>query len=113
MLALRVGDTVLRRGQPQAEFGAVDGPHAQLAGGVGEPHHPVHAVVVGQRDRVQPGPGRLLHQLLRVGGAVQEAEVRMHMQLRVRDTGQTETGVVPVMALHQIRRCTPVAVAVP
>ena len=112
MLALRVGDTVLRRGQPEAEFGAVDGAHAQLASGVSESHHPVHAVVVGQRDRVQPGPGRLLDQLLGVGGAVEEAEVRMHMQLGVGDTGQTETGVVPVMPLHQIRGCPRVALAV-
>ena len=86
--ALRVGHPVLRCGQPEREFGPEHGGHLQLGGRLGEPHHPVHPVVVGERDRVQTEPGGLLDQLLGVAGAVQEAEVGVAVQLGVRGGGR-------------------------
>ena len=85
--ALRVGHPVLRGGQPERELGAEHRGHAQLGGGLGEPHHPVHAVVVGEREGLQTQPGGLLDQLLGVAGAVQEAEVGVAVQLGVGHRG--------------------------
>ena len=77
---LRVGDAVLVAGQPDAELGAEG--RAQLrAALVGEPprglrelRHPVHPVVVGEGEHLEPEPGRLGDQLAGGGRAVQEAE---------------------------------------
>ena len=68
------GDGDLRaehRGQPH-------GP-----GRLGEAHHAVQAVVVGERERLEPQAGRFLGQLLGVRGAVEEREVRVAVQLGV------------------------------
>ena len=52
--ALRIGHPVLRGGEPQRQLGAEDRADPQLGGGLGEADHAVHAVVVGERERVQP-----------------------------------------------------------
>src|SRR5947209_11035513 len=52
--------------------GAEHGTHVQLARGLGEAHHPVEPVVVGDRDRVQAEPGRLLGQFLGVARRSEE-----------------------------------------
>jgi hypothetical protein len=70
VLTLRVGYPTLGRGKMQGQFRSEDSPDAQLAGRFGEAHHPVHPVVISDRDRVQAQPGTLLDQLLRVAGAV-------------------------------------------
>ncbi len=100
----RIRNPVLRPRQPQAQLRAVHRAHPQLPRRVGEAHHPVHPVVVGQRERVQPRPRRLLHQPLRMRRPVQEAEVRVRVQLRIRHPGQPGTHVVPAVPLHQVRR---------
>jgi hypothetical protein len=82
--ALRIGDAVLGLGQVQRQLRTEDG--AQIAvrlGGLGHPDHAVEAVVVGQREGVQPQPDRLLDQLLRGGGAVEEAVERVAVQLGI------------------------------
>ena len=62
--ALGVGHAVLRAGEPEGELGAVDGRQvvAPLRG-LGEQRRAVEAVVVGDRERVQAEPDRLLDQL--------------------------------------------------
>ena len=81
--ALGVGDAVLRAAQPERELGAEDG--GQVVGGCGLGQHrgAVEAVVVGDRERVQPEPDGLLDQLGRRAGAVEEAEVAVAVQLGV------------------------------
>ena len=83
--ALRIGHPVLRGGEPQRQLCAEDRADPELGGGLGEPDHPVHAVVVGECQRVQAQARRLLDQLLRVTRTVQEAEVGVAVQLGVRD----------------------------
>ncbi len=83
VLALRVGDAVLRPGQPEAELGAEHRRQPVRLGRLGEPDDPVEAIVVGQRQRGQAEAGGGLGQLLRAGGAVEEAEVGVAVQLRV------------------------------
>ena len=71
--------------RPQRQFGAEHGTHVQFRGRFGEPHRPVQAVVVGQREGTQIQPGGLFDQLLRRAGPVEEAVRRMRMQLGIRD----------------------------
>ena len=69
----------------QRQFGAEHGTHVEFGGRFGEPHRPVQAVVVGQRQRAQIQPGRLFDQLLGRAGTVEEAVRRMRMQFGIRD----------------------------
>ena len=87
MAALRIGHPVLRRGEPQRQLRAEDGADPELGGGLGEPDHAVHPVVVGEREGVEPQAGGPLDQLLGMARAVQEAEVGVAVQLGVRDAG--------------------------
>src|SRR5947209_5659910 len=59
----------------------------RLGGRFGEADDPVEPVVVGDGQGGQTEPGRLLHQLLRVRRPVQEAEVRVAVELGVGDGG--------------------------
>ena len=59
--------------------------HLEFLGGLGESHHPVQPVVVGQRDGAQIEPGGLLDEFLRRAGAVEEAVRRMRVQFGIRD----------------------------
>ena len=68
---------------PQRQLGAEDGAQVELGGRFGEPHRPVKAVVVGQRQGAQTEPGGLLDQFLRRAGPVEEAERRMRVQLGI------------------------------
>ena len=69
----------------QRKLGAEHGAHVEFGGRFGEPHRPVQAVVVGQRERTQIQPGGLLDQLLRRARSVEKAVRRMRMQLRICD----------------------------
>ncbi len=69
--------------RPQRQFGAEDGAQVEFGGRFGEPHRPVQAVVVGQRQGAQAQPGGLLDQFLRRAGPVEEAERRMRVQLGI------------------------------
>ncbi len=71
----------------QREFGTEHRAYIQFNGGFGEPHRPVQAVVIGQRQRTQIQPGGLLDQFLRRTGPVEEAVRRMRMQFGVCDGG--------------------------
>ncbi len=80
------GVGVLVSGRPQAQLGAEHraqlGPLiAEPRGGLRELRDPVHAVVVGQGERLEPEPGRLGDQLAGGGGPVEEAERGMAVQL--------------------------------
>src|SRR5262249_26296148 len=87
MVTDRVGDTVLRARQAEAELGAVRGVDAELLRCLREPDDAVHAVVVGQRDRVETETCRLFDQFLRVARPVEEAEVGVAVHFGVRDAG--------------------------
>ena len=83
MAALRVGHAVLGLGEPERQLRAEHGGHAHGPSRLGEAHHAVEAVVVGDGQRLQPEPGRLLGQLLGVAGPVEEAEGGVAVQLGV------------------------------
>ena len=77
----------------QRQFGAEHGTHVEFHGRFGEPHRPVQAVVVGQRQRAQIQPGRLFDHLLGCAGTVEEAVRRMRMQFGVRDGRTSAPGL--------------------
>jgi hypothetical protein len=69
----------------EGELGPEDGGHPRLLCRLGEAHDTVEPVVVGQRQGVEPEAGGFGDELLGVRGAVEEAEVRMAVELRVPD----------------------------
>jgi hypothetical protein len=83
--ALGVRDAVLRGGQAHRQLRSMHGRQVVGLGGLGEAGRAVEAVVIGQRQGVQPEPHGLLHQVLRRRRTIQEAEVRMRVQLGVRN----------------------------
>ena len=68
----------------QRQFSAEHRGHLQFLGGLGEAHHPVEPVVIGQRDRAQVETDSLLDEFLRRAGTVEEAVRRMRVQFRIR-----------------------------
>ena len=88
VLALGVGEAVLRAAEPERELGAEDGLQVGKAlGRLGEAHDAVEAVVVGHREPVEAEPVRLFDELLGRGGTVEEAERRVRVQLGVGHDG--------------------------
>ncbi len=84
VLPRRVGDAVRRLARcTERQFRTEDGGEADLARNLGEADDPVEAVVVGERERREPEPGRFLDQFLRVAGTVEEGEIRMAVQLGI------------------------------
>jgi hypothetical protein len=83
VLALRVGFAVGRPGDAQRELGPEDRGQVELPGGEREADRAVETVVVGDRETDQPQARRLLRQLFRVAGAVEEGEVGVAVQLGV------------------------------
>ena len=69
----------------EGQFGTEHRLHVEFLGGLGETHHTVEPVVIGQRDGAQIEPGGFLDEFLRRAGAVEEAVRRMRVQLGVRD----------------------------
>ena len=67
----------------ERQLGTEHGGHVEFPGRLGEPHHPVEPVVIGQGQGTQTEPGRLLHQFLRRAGAVEKAVGRMGVQLGI------------------------------
>ncbi len=80
---LGVGHPGLRPGQAQSDLGSEDRRQVGWTGGLGEADYPVHPVVVSDRQGREAEVHRLFDQLLRVRGPVQEAEVRVAVQLGV------------------------------
>ncbi len=78
-----VGLARARAGRGERHLGPEDRRQPARPRRIGEADHAVEAVVVGQRQRGQPEPVRLGHQLLRVAAAVEEAEPRVRVQLGV------------------------------
>ena len=70
-------------GEPERQLGAEHRGHAHRPGRLGEAHHAVEAVVVGEGQGLEAEAGRLLGQLLGVAGAVEEAEGGVAVQLGV------------------------------
>ena len=68
----------------ERDLGAEHGGQANGAGRFGEAHDAVEAVVIGERQRLQTQARRFLGQLLGVRGTVEEREVAVAVQLRVR-----------------------------
>jgi hypothetical protein len=90
VLAGRVGQPVGRlerrlTGRDERELGAEHRGQADLAGRLGEAHHAVEPVVVGQGQAGEAEAGGLLGQVLGVAGPVEEREVRVAVQLGVGD----------------------------
>ena len=79
----RIGLAHGHGGASEGDLGAEDGGQPQLAGGLGEADHAVEAVVVGEGERLQAEAGGLLHQRFGRAGPVEEAEVRVAVQLGV------------------------------
>ncbi len=69
----------------QRQLGTEHRGHVQFLGGLGETHHPVEPVVIGQRDGPQIQAGGLLDEFLRCAGTVEEAVCRVRVQFGVRD----------------------------
>ncbi len=82
--SLRIGYPVLGAGQPEGQLGAEYRRHPHRSGRLGETDHPVHAIVVGDGQGLQAQAGGFFDQLLRMGSPVEEAEVRVTVQLGVR-----------------------------
>ena len=97
----------------QGDLGAEHRRHAHGPRRLGEAHHAVEAVVIGERERFETEPGSLHHQLLRVRGAVEEGEVGVAVQLGVRHRtdGAGQPGGVEGLAVAGPRRA--VAARVP
>jgi hypothetical protein len=68
----------------ERDLGAGDGLEAPGAGALSELHRPVEAVVVGEGEGLVPHLPRPQHQLLDVRGALEEGEVRVTVELSVR-----------------------------
>ena len=69
------------------QLGAGDRPHAAVARRLCEDERAAQVVVVGQRERLEAELGGLQGELIGLGGAVQERERRVAVQLGVREVG--------------------------
>ena len=90
-------------GDVEGQLGAEAGGQAVLLGRLGEADQPVHAVVVGEGQRLEAEPHRLLDQFLGRGRAVEEAERGVRVQLgeghlRPDALGQRERAVLGALA---------------
>jgi len=84
MGTLRVGHPGLCPREAKGDFGPEDGGQASCGRGFGEPDRPVHAVVIGDGQRLEPQAHRLFHQLVGVRSTIEEAEIGVAVQLGVR-----------------------------
>ncbi len=80
---------VCARVEAQGDLGPEDGGQAGRAGGFGEADRPVHTVVVGDGQRLEPEAYCLFHELVGVRSTVEEAEIGVAMQLGVRAPSPT------------------------
>ena len=87
VVAFGVGHPVLPAGEAEAQLGAEDGGQADGRRRLGEAHHAIHAVVIGEGEGGEAEAGCFLGQFFRVRCAVEEAEVGMAVQLGVGDRG--------------------------
>ena len=85
-VALEPGDVLgVGEARGQRQLGAEHGRQAGGAGGLGEAHDAVEAVVIGEGERLEAEPGGFVDELLGVRGAVEERVVGVAVQLGVRD----------------------------
>jgi hypothetical protein len=89
-----VGLAVLRAREVERQLGPEHGGHAHGPGRLGEADHAVEPVVVGDGQRLEAEAGGLLGQLLGVAGPVEEAEVRVAVQLGI--GGGADVAVEPL-----------------
>jgi hypothetical protein len=88
VVALGIGFAVLRGAELEREFGAEEGAETRMRlGGFGETHGTVEAVVIGESDGVEPEPHGFFDEGFGPGGAVEEAEVRVRVQLGIGHDG--------------------------
>ena len=84
MFARRIGlPGQMFAGQTQGELGTEDGGHAVCSCGFREAHHAVEAVVIGQCQRIEAKTCRFFDQLFGMRRPIEEAEIRMTVQLGV------------------------------
>ena len=81
MAALGVGSTGLALGQVETQLRPEHRADSGASGSLGQPNHSVHAVVIGDRQRLDAEPSRLGDQGVGIAGAVEEAVGRMAVQL--------------------------------
>ena len=96
----------------QRQLGAEHGRQAGGAGGLGEAHDAVEAVVVGEGERLEAEPGGFVDELLGMRGTVEERVVGVAVQLGVRH----RAGDAGVAGLERLAFATPrgaVAAGVP
>ena len=84
MCAFGIGHPVRRARRAEGELGAEHRRQADRARRLREADDSVEAVVVGECEGFETEPSRFLHELFGMAGAVEEAEVRVAVQLRVR-----------------------------
>jgi hypothetical protein len=98
--ALGIGDAVLRGTQAEGELGADDRGDTELGGRLGHAHGAVEPVVIGEREGGETEPCCLLGHAFGHRGAVEEAEARVRVQLRVgHDALRGREPVGPVVGL--------------
>jgi hypothetical protein len=107
-------DDVMRVGEAgcQRQLCAEHGRQAGGAGGFGEAHDAVEAVVVGEGERLEAEPGGFVDEFLGMRGAVEERVVGVAVQLGVRD----RAGDAGVAGLERLTLAAPggaVAAGVP
>jgi hypothetical protein len=83
-------------------LGADDEPDTALLRGEMRAHDPGQRALVGEGNRRVAELRRLEHQLLRVGGALQEAEIGQAVQLGVAGRGLGGHGVTGILCLHTV-----------
>ena len=84
MLTFGVGYSVLWRSESKRQLSTVDGAQVVRECRLCETRSSVEAVMIGNRQRVQSQSYALLDQFLGIAHPVQEAEVAVTVQLRVR-----------------------------
>ena len=72
-----------RRGCLQGEFGPEHGGQPVGAGRLGEAHDAVETVMIGDGEGFETEPDGLFHELLRVRGTIEEAEVGVTVQFGI------------------------------
>ena len=103
---------VVGEARGERDLGAEHGRHADRARRLGEAHHAVEPVVVGEGERLEAEPGGFGGELLGVRRAVEEREVGVAVQLGVgHRAGHARDGRLERLAAPAPRR--PVATGVP
>ena len=123
-VGLAAGDAAIPRPASrtgtECDLGAEHRRQPHRACRLGEPHHAVQAVVIGDGERLQAESGRLFGELLRMRRTVEEREVGMTVELGVRDASRVgphqrvgDVGGARLERLPLAAPCRAIATAVP